>query len=384
MVDEIEIVETPRSEEKSEDFQKKPSRYKQKKFFLPVIIFILLVIASITYYNYATSFESTDDAYIEGHNVQISPKVAGNIIKVYIDDNQHVKKGQLLAEIDSTDYQVKYDQALAKLQAAIEKQKSAKVNVDYTSITSGSQAGQAKAGLEQASHNVTSAKAQLNFAQTDFERYTKLYKRGVVSKQDFDKVSTSYKIADENFNIALKVLDQAIEKNKGASTVPQQISMSNIQQRIATAEIKQLKSEISQTKLNISYTKLFAPTSGYITSRSIEPGAYVQIGQPLLSIVPEERWIIANFKETQLTNMRIGQSVNIKVDAYPLITFKGKVESFQQSTGSKASLFPPENAVGSFVKVVQRVPVKIVFTDKFDPKYAIVPGMSVIPEVKVK
>ena len=426
MVDEIEIVETPRTEDIPENTEVKRPRYKQKKFLIPSIIGAMLLITGISYFNYAACFESTDDAYIEGHNVQISPKVSGNVIKVSIDDNQNVKQGQLLAEIDPTDYQVKYDQALAKLQAAIEKQKSAGVNVDYTSITSSaaqeqanSGVGIAKAGLqiadkqisiaqanlEQINKDIDSVNADMDLAKIEYDRYDKLYKKGVVSKQDFDKVSNTYKTtkaklesnlqkkagaqsnlqsAYANKEASIKSFEQAQGKFKGASTVSQQVTMSNLQQKIAIAELKQLKTDLQQAKLNLSYTKIIAPQSGYITSKTLEPGAYVQVGQPLFSIVPEQRWVIANFKETQLTNMKVGQKVDIKVDAYPFITFKGKLDSFQSSTGSKASLFPPENAVGSFIKVVQRVPVKITFTDKLSSKYAIVPGMSVIPEVKVK
>ncbi len=136
--------------------------------------------------------------------------------------------------------------------------------------------------------------------------------------------------------------------------------------------------------MNLSYTKIFAPASGIITSKNVEEGVYVQTGQPLFAIVPEERWVIANFKETQLTHMKKGQEVLIKVDSYPHKTFKGRIDSIQSGTGSSTSMFPPENAVGSFVKVVQRVPVKIIFTEKVDPKYVLVPGMSVVPEVKIK
>ena len=403
MNEEIEIVETPHTEEKKASNPK----YKQKKFIIPVVIGIIGIIAALNYFNYATTYESTDDAYIEGHNIQISPKISGNIIKVLVNDNQKVKKGQILAEIDPADYKVKCDQAEARLQEAIEKFKNATVNVGFTAITSSAtadqansgvgmaraaikiaekQISQAKAGLAQISDEIISDKADYDFAKTDYDRYQKLYAKGAVSKQDYERISTAYKTSISKLDAALqkkysaqssldsayankessiKAFDQALGKYKGASTVNQQIAMSNFQKRAAIAQINQLKTSLNQAKLDLSYTKICAPSDGYVTAKSVEEGAYVQIGQPLLSIIPQERWVIANFKEIQLTNMKIGQLVKIKVDAYPFRKFIGRVDSIQASTGSKTSLFPPENAVGSFVKVVQRVPVKIVFNDKY-------------------
>lgn len=373
---EVKIIE-------KEEQGNKPT-YKKKRFLVPILIGAFLIGSAIHYYNYATSHISTDDAFVEGRTIQIAPKVSGIISKIYIDDNQYVKEGDILAEIDSNDYQTQSDQAQAKLENAVEKQKGASVNVDLTSITSDAAAGQSKALIGQANHDVSAAQAQYKLAQADLDRYTKLYAKGVVSKQDHDKAITTYKVADEKLKVALKALDQAIEKNKGASTVTQQVAISDSQLKMANAEIKQLAAAAKQAQLNLGYTKIYAPKDGRVTSKAVEKGAFVQIGQPLLAIVPEERWIIANFKETQLTNMKIGQKVKIKVDTYPNKVFWGKIDSIQSATGSKASLFPPENAVGSFVKVVQRVPVKIVFTEKPDPNYIIVPGMSVIPEVNIK
>lgn len=404
---------------------KKNSRKKHKILIILLTAIVALSIGSY-YFNKAISYVSTDDAFVEGHSIQIAPKVSGIVSKVYIEDNQQIKKGQLLAEIDSADYQVKYEQALAKLQAAVEKQKSTSVNVNLTSITSESNASQAssavdiaqnsikvsekqiaqnKAIIAQVNSDIDAIKAEESLSQLDFDRYQKLNKKGVVSKQDFDKASTNYKTIKAKLNAgfekltaaeaalqsayankenAMKSLDQALSKSKSANTVNEQVSISNAQNKMAIAEIKQLQAALKQAKLELSYTKIYAPQSGAITRKSIEEGAYIQTGQPLLLIIPEKRWIIANFKETQLTDMKVGQSVEIKIDAYPHKNFKGRIDSIQASTGSKTSLFPPENAVGSFVKVVQRVPVKIVFAENINTQYAIVPGMSVIPEVKVK
>jgi membrane fusion protein (multidrug efflux system) len=404
----------------------KISQVKGKKRGFLILFAIAFLITGLYIYNHSTTYVSTDDAYIDGHNIRISSKISGNISKVYITDNQKVKKGTLLAEIENSDYRVRYDQVESKLQAAIEKQKSADVNVGLTSVTSSAnkdqansavgaaeasikvaykQISQAQSSLEQINNDIESTKAELELAQTDYSRYQKLYKKGVVSKQDYDRVSTTLKTinakyksslekssaatsqlqaAYSNKDISLKMLDQANGKFKGANTVDKQVSMSESARKIANAEIKQLQAAVKQAKLELSYTKIYAPSDGVVTNRTVEEGAYAQIGQPLLSIVSDDRWIIANFKETQLTNIKIGQPVNIKIDTYPNRKFKGKIDSVQASTGSKSSLFPPENAVGSFVKVVQRIPVKIIFTEKIAPEYAIVPGMSAIPEVKVK
>lgn len=406
-------------------YQKKP-KYKKKRFMIPIVGTVIALIVGGFYFQYAMSHVSTDDAYVEGHTVQIAPKIAGNVVKVYVDDNQIVKKGDLIAEIDSKDYQAKYDQIVAKLQAAIEKQKSASVNVGYTAITSSSEQGQAssaaaaakasvnmsdkqisqsKAVLSQASQEVKSANAEFNLAQIEFTRYSNLFKKGAVSKQSYDKASTNYKTVKSKYNsalqkeagtqasleaayaskeVAMKNLEQAVEKLKGANTVNQQVEMSSANHKVTVADIKELQAESRLARLNLSYTKIYAPQDGRITSKTVEPGSYVQVGQALLAIIPNKVWVIANFKETQLTNIRKGQPVEIKVDTYPNVKFKGTVDSIQFATGSQTSLFPPENAVGSFVKVVQRVPVKILFADKIDSRYHVVPGMSVIPEIKVK
>lgn len=359
-------------------------KYGKKRIIIPGILAIIAIIFGIHYFWYASTHISTDDAYVEAHIVRIAPKASGNILKVLIDDNQKVKEGQLLAEIDPADYQVKYDQAAAKLQSAEAKFNGATTNVELTSKTSNSLSGQAKAALEQVNHDVTAAEVQVKYTHADFDRYTKLYEKGAVSKQDYDKAVTADKVAREKLSAAHKACDQATEKTKGTNTVTEQVSISDSAKKQALAEIKQLKAAAKQAELDLAYTKIYAPQDGLITSKSVEQGGYVQVGQPLLAIVPDERWIIANFKETEVANMKIGQNVDIKVDAYPNRVFHGKVDSIQASTGAKTSLFPPENAVGSFVKVVQRVPVKIVFTDKIDSRYNIVPGMSVIPEVCIK
>lgn len=199
----------------------------------------------------------------------------------------------------------------------------------------------------------------MDFAKNDYERYSKMSDKGISSKQDYEASLNKLTSAQSNNNSAKARYDEIM------------------------ASIKRLEAEVEQDELNLSYTKIYASSDGKITNRSVEQGNYVQVAQPMFSIVPEKMWIVANFKETQIADMKPGQPVKIKIDTYGGKKFEGRVDSIQRSTGARASLFPPENAVGSYVKIVQRVPVKIVFTEDIS-KYNIVPGMSVVPEVKVK
>lgn len=343
--------------------EEKKTKHSKKKVLSSFILTLIVIIGGFYYYDHSTTYVSTDDAYIEGHSVQISPKVSGNVIKIHFDDNQKVEKGQLLVEIDPVDYEVKYEQAVSAVEGA-KAQKNASTQ----------QISQSESNLAQINADINSVKAEFDLAETEFNRYTNLYKIKAGSKQDVDRAETNYKSAKAK-------LDSSIKK---ASAAQEQVSISNSQSKITDAQIKHLQTAVKQAKLNLSYTKIYAPVSGVLTKKGVEEGVYVQIGQPLFAIVPQKRWVVANFKETQLTNMKTGQSVDIKIDSYPDTTFKGRIDSIQSGTGSSTSMFPPENAVGSFVKVVQRVPVKIVFTEKIDSKYVIIPGMSVVPKVKVK
>ena len=287
---------------------KKTTLLKNKRFIIPVAALLVLgCIFGLYYFFYALSHLSTDDAFIEGHAISISPKISGHILKVYIDDNQHVKEGELLAEIDPRDYEVRYKMAEANLEAA---------------------------------------QARANQADEDVNRYKSLTLNDEISKQDMEHVL--------------------------------------VKARIASAECDQAKAALEQAKLELSYTKICAPAAGRVTEKSVEEGAFVQIGQMLLTIVTPERWLIANLKETDLKNILPGQAVTVNIDAYPGKVFKGHVDSIQRGTGARFSLLPPENATGNYVKVVQRVPVKIVFDEELDSRYPLALGMSVIPTIKTK
>lgn len=294
--------------------------YEKKRVIVPTITAIVLLVLGLIISINSIFYKSTDDAFVEGHIISVAPRVSGPVVKLLIDDNQEVKKGDLLLEIDPTDYEVKLRQKESKLE-------------------------EARAALKK-------AQSQAEKDTADYERYSAMLEKGISSKQDFDNSQNNFKS-----------------------------SQSSIEE--ITAMIKRLEAEVEQAKLDLSYTKVFAAEDGRITHRTVEQGNYVQIAQPMFAIVPDKVWIVANFKETQVANMKKGQPVKIKIDAYGHKKFKGEVDSLQMASGAKASLFPPENAVGSYVKIVQRIPVKIVFTEDISG-YNVIPGMSVVPTVKVK
>ncbi len=326
--------------QENQENKEKDLKFHKRFIFIPLGIILAIVLGFAIVYN--MQFQSTDDAYVENHMVQVAPKVTGQVVAVYITDNQKVKAGDLVAEIDKADYVVKAEQARAQYEKALAAQKVAKANFNAAQIS-------------------------IDNAKADFERYQKLYKTGAVSKQQLDMAQTKYEASQANLVNA----DENV--------------MSQNQNKVADADIKVLKALKDKAELDLSYTKIYAPQDGTVSGKKVEVGSYVQVGAPLFAIVPHNVWIVANFKENQVGQMKAGQPVDIKVDAYPNKVFKGKIDSIQRASGAKSSLFPPENAVGSFVKIVQRIPVKIVFDEKIDEtQYNIVPGMSVVPKVKVK
>ena len=303
---------------------------------------IIAVILGIIMFVNSLRYQSTDDAYIESDMVQIAPKVSGQIEEIYIKDNQKIKEGDLIAKIDDRDYKVKYEQAQALYEKALYSQKVAKAKLEAVN-------------------------SEIALAEKDLKRYKNLYNSGAVSQQTLDSAQTRY----DNTKAKLLAAEEDI------------LSSSN--DKVADANLKALKAQRDQAELYLEYTNVKAPADGTVTNKNVNKGKFVQTGQPLFTLVNDEVWVGANFKENQVGKMKVGQEVKIKIDAYPNKVFKGKIDSIQKASGAKASLFPPENAVGSFVKIVQRIPVKIVFDEEINPdKYNIVPGMSVEPKVKIK
>ena len=293
----------------------------------------------------AMKYQSTDDAYVETTTVSVSPKVSGQIVKVLVKDNQPVKAGDVVAVIDKVDYQVKLEQATAAYERALLNQQNAHANLN-------------------------AANSEIELAQKDVERYQNLYKAGAVSKQTLDKAITHLEAVSARQTLA----EQAVFSKDSSRAA-----------KVADADLNVLKAQKRAAELALEYTDIVAPIDGTVSNKRVEVGMMVQPGSPLFVIVPNDVWVVANFKETQLEHMKKGQPVDIKIDTYKNKVFKGEVDSIQRSSGAKASLFPPENAVGSFVKIVQRIPVKIIFTEDVDTeKYSIIPGMSVVPKVKVK
>ena len=310
---------------------------------IAICIMVILAVFACCYLIKEMRYVSTDDAYVENVSVNIAPRVSGQIEAIYVTDNQYVNAGDLIARIDDSDYKIK----LAQAEANYERLKLDQAN--------------AKA-------NLAASEANIELAQKDLERYTNLYEQGAVSKQTLD-------VAKVKYNSAKAGLTQA----------QQSLLTESEDKTVADANLLNAKAAKDKASLDLFHTKVFAPQSGTVASRRAEKGMYVNVGSPLLTLVPEEVWVVANFKENQIRNMKPGQPVDIKIDTYPNHVFKGKIDSIQRASGAKSSLFPPENAVGSFVKIVQRIPVKIVFTEEIDKeKYNIVPGMSVVPKVKVK
>ncbi|HYQ92616.1 MAG TPA: HlyD family secretion protein [Candidatus Competibacteraceae bacterium] len=324
---------------------------------------MLAAAGGIYYYrHYMAPFESTDDAFIEGHVTPVAPQVAGRVIRLLVKDNQEIKQGDLLLEIDPRDYEARLSQSRANLAAARSQLEQAKAQVAVDQAT----ADQQRAA-------VVSAKAEAARAQADLQRYQSVERRAV-SRSQLDLAETQAQSNAAAFDVA---------RNR-AKAAEANVTLSKANVETAAAKVQQAEAALRQAELDLSYTKVIAPEAGRVTRRTIEQGAYVQPGQQLLALVPDSVWVVANYKETQLTDMRPGQPVDITVDAYPDRAFTGKVDSIQAGTGARFSLLPPENAVGNYVKVVQRVPVKIVFDGPLDPALDIAPGMSVVPKVRVR
>src|SRR5882724_8012463 len=323
---------------------------------------VVCVAAALYYLRFIAPFESTDDAFIEGHVTQVAPQVAGRIARVLVKDNQFVNAGEVLVQIEPSDYEATLQKEranLASTQSRLE-QAGAQLTVD-----------QAKAEQERA--NVTAAQAEATRAEADSQRYEAIGTSGV-SQSQIDLAATQARSTAANLTAA---------RNKELAAEAQ-VGLDQASIQTAAAEVKRSEATVQQAELDLSYTQVKAQESGYVTRRTVEAGSYVQPGQAFLTIVQRDVWVVANFKETQLRHMRPGQPVTVHVDAYPDKKFKGHVDSIQSGTGARFTLLPPENATGNYVKVVQRVPVKIVIDEQADPAYVLGPGMSVVPEVKVR
>jgi membrane fusion protein (multidrug efflux system) len=375
------------------------------------IILVVLLVAGFFTFRYFSAYETTDDAEVDGHLMPLSARISGYIAKVNVDDNQYVTKGTVLAEIDPRDYQVAADQAKAQLADAQATAQASDINVPITSVNTTSQVSvseadveNARAGIVAAQEQYDAAKAQLDQAQAnnvkaqnDLARYKELVAKQEISKQLYDQAVAAARSGDatvaaarasaaaaaQQVTQAQSKLAQANANLRYAQTGPRQVASSRAKALSADATVQQKEAALEQAQLNLQYTKIIAPVDG-VVSKNAEVGMNVQPGQQLFTIVPlNEVWITANFKETQLKFMKPGQPVAIKVDANGH-TYKGKVDSIAGSSGARTSLLPPENATGNYVKVVQRIPVKVVLDPGENNDHYLRLGMSVEPKVTVK
>ncbi len=379
-----------------------------------VVVIAVIAVAALAFWWHSTFYEDTDDAQISGHLIQISSRITGQVRKVDVQENEVVKAGDLIAELDPRDYQVAVENAKAALASAQANAAAANVNVPLTTINTGSnlssagaqlsgahaQVQQAQGQLQAAQARVTQAIANNAKAQADLERYRPLVEKDVISKQQYDAAvaaagSAAAAVQDAQASAAAAADGVRVARQqeaasealfKYAQTGPQQVAAQNAKARQAQAQVQQAQAQLDQALLNLSYTKIAAPEDGIITRKSVEMNQNVASGQNLLTLVSLQNiWVTANFKETQLKHMTPGQAVEVSVDATGK-TYDAKVTQIGGATGSVLSLFPPENATGNYVKVVQRVPVRIDFTDlqHQDPNHQLRPGLSVEPKVRVK
>ena len=352
--------------------EKKDQPPKKSSPWIKVIaaVVVVLLIAGGAYYYFANrDLESTDDAYTDGRALTISPKVAGYVIELLVNDNQRVKAGDVLARIDPRDFLVARDQARASLIILQAQKAAAELNTEIARKNFPARLLQAQGELQQ-------AQGQLFQAQTDYKRQHSVA-REATTQQNVDQSTAQLQLAQGRVTAAQAAVQQAEPVEQNIATSQQQVSQIEGQEQQARAQLE-------QAELNLSYATIKAPQDGWITKRNIEAGNYLQVGASIFSIVTPEVWVTANFKESQLARMRPGQKVSIEVDAFPGLTLDGHVDSVQLGSGSRFTAFPPENATGNFVKIVQRVPVKLIIDRGMDPTRPLPLGLSVVPTVTLK
>ena len=360
---------------KSADDQKKEKEAERKRrrrrpFVIAggILAALLLIGAGLWYWLSTRGTVSTDDAYTDGTTVRIAPKVAGYVVALQVTDNTFLHAGDLILRIDPRDYIASRDQAQAQVEVAQAQLANAQANLDLAKETFPARLQQAEAQREQ-------AQAQAQKAQADLRRQRTVDPRGT-TQADVDAAVAAAKVASAT--TGQQTANVAINR-----PVPLNIKLVQTQVVQAQASVAQAKAQLEQAELNVGYTELRAPQDGWVTQRNVYLGNYLTAGQSLFSLVSPDVWVTANFKENQLTNMRPGQHVQIAVDAYPQLKLRGRVNSVQMGSGSKFSAFPAENATGNFIKIVQRVPVKILIDSGLDPNIPLPLGLSVVPTVQV-
>lgn len=390
------------------------ARRSPRSKFRPIFIVLLaltVIVSTVLLWRYFSSYESTDDAQVDVHLYPVSARIPGYVVKVNVNDNEYVKQGAVLVEIDPKDYEVAVAKAKADLANAEATASALNINVPITSVNTASQLTSAASDVENARAGIVAAEKQLAAAhaqveqaqandvkaQDDLRRYQRLVEKQNVSEQTYDQAVAASKAstanvaaAQANEAAAQQAVQQAKERlaqaeanHRYAETGPQQVASTHSRALAAIADVQQKRAALEQAELNLQYTKIVAPVAGQV-NKSVVVGMNIQAGQQLLSVVPlDEVWITANFKETQLTRMKRGQRVEIEVDSDGR-TYKGHVDSIAGATGPLFSLLPPENATGNYVKIVQRVPVKIVLDPGENRDLRLRPGMNVEPKVYLR
>lgn len=414
LVEEQESTPASANAQDTESRRGAPRRRLRFKLRSPVVLIplaLLLIAGGILLWRYFASYESTDDAQVDVHLYPVSARISGYVIKVNVNDNEYVQQGTVLVEIDPKDYEVAVAKARADLANAEATAKSLNITVPITSINTSSQlrsavsdVSNASAGIIAAEKQLASAHAQVEQAeandvkaQDDLKRYKQLVEKQNVSEQTYDQALAAAKAstatvaaaqaneaaAEQTVQQAKDRLTQAEANHSAAETGPQQVASTNARALAAVADVQQKRATLEQAELNLQYTKIVAPVSGEV-NKTVVVGLNVQPGQQLLTVVPlDEVWITANFKETQLRHMQVGQKVKIQVDSTGT-TLRGRVDSIAGATGPLFSLLPPENATGNYVKIVQRVPVKIVLDPGENRDRRLRPGMNVVPKVYLR
>ena len=401
------VYSTPPPEKK---FSPEARRNRSRNLIILAIVLVVIV-GGLLLWRYLSSYESTDDAQADVHLYPVSARISGYVIRVNVNDNQWVMRGDVLVEVDPTDYQVALSQAQANLANAEATARSLNITVPITSVNSTSQLQFTASGIEDARAAVSAAEKQLTAAhqqveaaqandvkaQDDLRRYKQLVDKREVSPQIYDQALATAKSSTANVAAAKASesaaaqfvqqarsrLTQATANHQYAETGPQQVSSTRARVQAAIADVQQKQALLHQAELNLQYTKIIAPVSGEVNKTVVE-GLNVEPGQQLLTIVPlDEVWVTANFKETQLKHMQVGQKAEIHVDSYGT-TLRGHVDSIAGATGPLFSLLPPENATGNYVKIVQRVPVKIVLEPGENRDRRLRPGMNVVPDVYLR
>jgi membrane fusion protein (multidrug efflux system) len=394
--------------------------------YIGIVLVVILIVGTVVWWR-ARGRESTDDAQIDGHITQIAPRISGTVIRVAVDNNTTVKAGTLLVQIDPRDYQVAVDRAKAELADAQANAIAARTGVPVAQVETRAGVATATGGVEEAVASVAAAEQQIDTARAnliaaqahqrereatavkttrDVERLKGLVAKDEIPQMQFDTAvaqadaaraaadaaksdvaaaQTAVSVAEHRASQARGAAAQAHANLATAKTAPQQLQITQARAVAAEARVKQAQAALAQAELNLEYTTIKAPTDGIVSRKTVEVGQVLQVGQPIMALVAlEQVWVTANFKETQLELIRVGQRAVVEVDALGGKEFNGHVDSIAAATGAKFSLLPPENATGNYVKVVQRVPVKIVFEAGQDPNRLLRPGMSVTPTVFVR